>query len=279
VSKEQLIRDPGALDSAALKEAFTEELATVARDLGVPDGAAFAGRVLAFPDVRDIMEVWELVRPEWRSLLVAELKGAARDVANSYKSECLRCGRCCRCQVYIEAEDCERGAIRPEHVEVLLEGGWRGGEAVDDWREVWESGAIVRLKHKAEGGTCVLHDDATHLCTIYEGRANHCRNFFCFEDIGRRESFSFPDLVQHLGGQGYDPLAVTLVFINLHLFRKADEMRALDRVRRQEFGQMMGVADEASLLQFLGPSFEERLRQAAGSGSASPALKEYAARL
>jgi Fe-S-cluster containining protein len=273
-----LITEPERLDAGALAQAFEAEIEAMAFDLAVPDAAAFRERVLAFPDVRDIMAVWGRVRPEWRPLLVGELMGAARDVANSYKTDCLRCGRCCRCQIYIEAADCERGMIRPEHVEALMDGRFVAGEQVDDWRELWESGAVVRLKHK-EGGTCVFHDDATHLCTIYEGRANHCRNFFCYEDIERRTSFSFPDLVQHLGGQGYDPFAITLVLVNLYLWRKADELRAFELERRGEFGQMVGLpGDDPRLSQFLGPSFEERLREAAEAEAASPAIREYVAR-
>jgi Fe-S-cluster containining protein len=277
VSREALTKDPGALDAAGLRAAFEAELEVVGASLGVPDLAAFRERVLAFPDVREIFEVWERVRPEWRSLLAAELKGAARDIANAYKAECRRCGRCCHCQIYIEAADCERGAIRPEHVEVLLDGQFVGGETIDDWRGLWDSGAVVRLKHQGSG-SCVFHDEATHLCTIYEGRAAHCRNFFCFEDLKRRESFSFPDLVQHLGGQGFEPFAITLVFVNLYLWRKADELRQLESERRREFAEMMGIGREF-VDQFLGPGCEERLRAAAEGPQAGPALKEYAARI
>jgi Fe-S-cluster containining protein len=272
-----LTGDLESLDRAGLAAAFEAELVTVARDLGVPDGAGFRERVLAFGDVRDILEAWDLVQPEWRPLLVAELKGCARDIANSYKTECQRCGRCCRCQIYIEAADCERPSIRPEHLEVLLEGGFVGGEKIEDWREVWESGTVVRLKHK--GGACVFHDAASHLCTIYEDRANHCRNFFCYDDLKRRESFSFPDLVQHLGGQGYGPFAITLVFINLRLWRKVDELRGLEAARRREFAEMLGLSEGAALSQFLGQSFEERIREAAAAPNAGAPLKEYAARL
>ncbi len=269
-------RETDGLDSAGLRQAFEAELDSVGRNLGVPDAAAYRERVFDFPDVRDVFEAWDRVRPEWRPLLLAELKGCARDIANSYKGECLRCGRCCHCQIYIEAADCERGTIGPEHVEVLVGGRFVGGETIGDWRSVWEGGAVVRLKHQASG-SCVFHDEATHLCTIHEGRARHCRDFFCFDDLARRESFSFPDLVQHLGGQGYEPFAITLVFINLHLWRKADELRALDAARRREFGAMLGLGTEAAASQFLGPPFEERLREAAASGQASPALRDYMA--
>jgi Fe-S-cluster containining protein len=277
LTREALIKDPGALDAAGLRTAFEAELEAVGENLGVPDPHEFRESVLAFPDVREIFEVWERVRPEWRSLLAAELKGAARDIANAYKTECRRCGRCCHCQIYIEAADCERGAIRPEHVEVLLDGRFVGGETIDDWRSLWDSGAVVRLKHQGSG-SCVFHDEATHLCTIYEGRAAHCRNFFCYEDLKRRESFSFPDLVQHLGGQGFEPFAITVVFINLYLWRKADELRRLESERRREFAEMMGIGREF-VDQFLGPGCEERLRSAAEGPQAGPALKEYAARL
>lgn len=278
MSREALTRDAASLEAKQLAAALEEELAAMGASLGVPEPAAYRERVLAFPDVREILAVWERVRPEWRPLLAAELKGAARDIANAYKTECRRCGRCCHCQIYLEAADCERGAIRPEHVEVLLDGRFVGGETVDDWRWVWESGAVVRLKHQ-ESGSCVFHDDATHLCTIYEGRANHCRNFFCFEDLSRRQSFSFPDLVQHLGGQGFEPFAIALVFVNLYLWRKVDELRALERERRREFAEMLGLSGEEAVSQFLGPSFEERVREAAAAPQASQALREYAARL
>ncbi|MFH0810296.1 MAG: YkgJ family cysteine cluster protein [Pseudomonadota bacterium] len=273
-----MIRDFERLDRVGLAAAFEADLEAVGRNLGVPDLIAYKERVLFFPDVGEILDTWERVRPEWRSMLVAELKGCARDVANSYKTECQRCGRCCHCQIYVEAADCERGTIRPEHVEVLAEGRFIGGELIDDWPAVWESGAVVRMK-KQESGGCVFHDEATHLCSIHEGRANHCRNFFCHEDIQRRERFSFPDLVQHLEGQGHDMYAIAVVFINLCLWRKADELLHLDAARRREFGEMLGLHDEAALNQFLGPSFEVRIREAAARGDGGPVLKEYAARL
>jgi len=265
-----------ALDGRGLLSAFKAELPGTAEALGVTDKGIFEARVLEHPDVRDILSAWDKVEPEWRLMLLAELRSCARDVANSFKTDCLRCGRCCRCTIYVEAEDCERGTLTPEHVEVLAEGRFVDGATVTDWMSVWDEGGVVRLKHN-EAGFCIFHDETTHLCTIYEGRANHCRRFFCRDDVKRRANFSFPDIFQHLSGRGFDPWRIALVFVSLRLWRKVDEMCGLDDARRGEFGGMLGVSEPSALSQFLGPSIRERLAEAANAPDASNALHDYAA--
>jgi Fe-S-cluster containining protein len=174
----------GAASLEELEGIWKEALTGFMDQIGVPERRAEAeGSVLQHPAWTSLATDWITLPTVIRVQRYGELLEVLREAGYATRTECLRCGDCCRkAGPTLFTDDrrlFEEGLVRRSQVVTL-----RRGERVrlpDGTGSMVLAEETLKIRDNPQTGHCLFFDDDIDRCQIYPGRALQCRAQACWD--------------------------------------------------------------------------------------------------